>query len=285
MSASSDYERHREILKNSLDKPHVARIYDYYLQGESPNNWVIDRDFAERMLQILPEARTFAVANRGFLRRAVRYLRAQGIRQFVDIGSGLPSAGAVHEIADEIGTDSHVVYVDNDPVALAHGQILLADTADPDRHHALGGNFFDTETLWQRIIDSGYIDPHEPVALLLVALLHFMPPTSVPTPTEALAFYRSILPRGSALVLTHATDEGTTDRLKEVAAQYVRVATSPVHLRPHAEVKDLFGDFELVDPGVVWTPQWKPELAGENEQPYSGDPAATLAVCGVGIKR
>ncbi|HET6503920.1 MAG TPA: SAM-dependent methyltransferase [Amycolatopsis sp.] len=280
---STEYDRHRAILNNSLNKPHVARVYDYYLRGESDNNWTIDRDFAQEMLRLLPEARIAARENRGFLRRAVRLLRQQGIRQFVDIGSGLPSAGSVHEIADEFGNDANVVYIDNDPVALAHASILLTDTADPSRHHALGASFFDMDGLWDKVVDSGFINPDEPVGLLTLALLHFMPPDSKPSPTEAIAYYREVLPPGSALILSHCTNEGTTERINAFAERYER-ATSPLFLRSKQEITELFGDFKLVDPGVTWIPEWRREFAAEGEITYASAPEDSLILGGVGVK-
>jgi O-methyltransferase involved in polyketide biosynthesis len=278
---SEDLDRARETLASSLSRPSTGRVYDFYLGGE--HNYAIDRDFGQRMVDMMPEARIFARENRAFVRRAVRYARREhGIRQFVDIGSGLPTQGNVHEIADESGLDARVVYVDNDPVARAHAQILLADTADPRRHFAIDADFLDGLELWERVVDWGGLDPEEPICLLVSALLHFIVPGQ--DPERMLAIYRDQLPPGSLLVLSHCTDEETTPALREVAARYV-ATTSNAHLRGRDEVRAFFGDFELVEPGVVWTPQWRPELAAAGEQPFDGDPASTLAIAGVGRKR
>ncbi|GDY32742.1 SAM-dependent methyltransferase [Gandjariella thermophila] len=269
-----------EILEASLDRPSVGRIYDYYLGGR--HNYAIDREFAERIMKDLPEARIFARENRGFVRRAVRYARREcGIRQFVDIGSGLPTQGNVHEVADEGGpADARVVYVDNDPVARAHSRVLLAGTADPERHFALDGDFRDGPGLWQRVTRVG-IDPDAPICLLVTALLHFQVPEQ--RPERTLAFYREQLAPGSVLVLSHATDEDTPPATREAAARYV-ATTSQAHLRPRAEIRAFFGDFELVEPGLVWTPQWRPELAAPGEKRYADDPTRALAVAGVARK-
>jgi O-methyltransferase involved in polyketide biosynthesis len=278
---SEDLGRARETLASSLDRPSTGRVYDFYLGGD--HNYAIDRDFGQRMVDLMPEARVFARENRGFVRRAVRYARAEhGIRQFVDIGSGLPTQGNVHEIADESGRDARVVYVDNDPVARAHAQILLADTADAQRHFAIDADFLDGLELWERVVDLGGLDPDQPICLLVSALLHFVVPEQ--RPEEMLAVYRDQLPPASLLVLSHCTDEGTTPALREVANRYM-ATTSNAHLRGRNEVRAFFGDFELVEPGVVWTPQWRPELAAKDEPPFEGDPASTLAIAGVGRKR
>ncbi|MFD2420530.1 SAM-dependent methyltransferase [Amycolatopsis pigmentata] len=278
---SEDLGRARETLASSLDRPSTGRVYDFYLGGD--HNYAIDRDFGQRMVDLMPEARIFARENRGFVRRAVRYARTEhGITQFVDIGSGLPTQGNVHEIADESGRDARVVYVDNDPVARAHAQILLSDTADPQRHFAIDADFLDGAELWERVIELGGLDPDQPICLLVSALLHFIVPEQ--RPEEMLALYRDLLPPGSLLVLSHCTDEDTTPALQEVAARYM-VTTSNAHLRGRSEVRAFFGDFELVEPGVVWTPQWRPELAAAHEPPFDGDPASTLAIAGVGRKR
>ncbi|GLY68006.1 SAM-dependent methyltransferase [Amycolatopsis taiwanensis] len=277
---SEDLDRARETLESSLSRPSTGRVYDFYLGGQ--HNYAIDREFGQRMVDMMPEARIFARENRAFVRRAVRYARRVcGITQFVDIGSGLPTQGNVHEIADESGQDARVVYVDNDPVARAHAQILLADTADPERHFAVDADFLDGFTLWKRVIETGRLDPDRPICLLVSALLHFVVPDQ--HPEQMLDFYRDQLPSGSLLVLSHCTDEDTTPALQEVAARYV-ATTSNAHLRGRSEVRKFFGDFELIDPGLVWTPQWHPELAASDEQAFEGDPAATLAIAGVARK-
>lgn len=280
MSIDDELARDHELLKGSLDKPSVGRVYDCFLGGT--HNYAIDREFAKKIMRDLPQARTFAVENRGFVRRAVRCARTEhGIDQFVDLGSGLPTVRNVHEIADETGTDARVVYIDNDPVARAHARILLAASADPERHHALYGDFNEPDQLWDAVFEAGYLDLTKPVCLLVTALLHFVVPEQHPERT--LAFYRSKLPAGSLLVLSHVTDEDVPPAAKEAADRYV-ATTSNAHLRPCAEISEFFGDFDLLDPGLVWTPQWRPHLAATDEQPYPDDPTQALAVAGVARK-
>lgn len=278
---TGDLDRAREMLKASLTRPSTGRVYDYYLGGD--HNYAIDRTFGQRMVDMMPEARVFARENRRFVRRAVRYARQEhGITQFVDIGSGLPTQRNVHEVADESGQDSRVVYIDNDPVARAHAELLLADTADPARHFAIDADFHDGAALWKRVLATAELDTTQPICLLVTALLHFVVPEQ--SPESTLAFYRDQLPAGSLLVLSHCTDEDTTPALQEVAARYV-ATTSNAHLRGRDEVRGFFGDFDLVEPGLVWTCQWRPELALDDEEPYPGEPAGTLAIAGVGHRR
>jgi hypothetical protein len=164
----------------------------------------------------------------------------------------------------------------------AHARILLADSADPERHVALYGDFHEPERLWSAVVDAGYLDPTKPMCLLVTALLHFVVPEQQPERT--MAFYRSRLPAGSLLVLSHVTDEDVPPATKEAASRYV-ATTSSAHLRNRAEISEFFGDFDLLDPGLVWTPQWRPHLAATDEQPYpDDDPTQALAVAGVARK-
>ncbi|PRX50433.1 S-adenosyl methyltransferase [Prauserella shujinwangii] len=245
-----------DALDGALDRPSAARVYDYLLGGD--HNYAIDREFAERQLRLAPEIRELARANRAFLRRAVTYAVRQGVHQFVDIGSGLPTQGNVHEVADRHAPGrSRVVYVDNDPICRAHSAILLADTADPERHFALCADFHDGAELWSRILETTPIDPGEPIALLFVTTLHFL---ARPEPT--LSYYRDRLPPGSLLVLSHgATGDDVEAGLREVTENYNRQTTNQVHVRTRTQIERLFGDFRLADPGLVPVQHWRPEGA------------------------
>lgn len=262
-----------------LDRPSVGRVYDYLLGGR--HNYAIDREFAEQQIAVTPGVRDFAVANRRFLGRAVRYAVENGVRQFVDIGSGLPTQGNVHEVADEAAPgEARVVYVDNEPIAHAHAQILLEDGADRERHCALHGDFFDGPLLWRKILDTGYVDPARPVCLLVVALLHFMPPEQ--HPERVLAFFREQLAPGSLLVLSHGAIDPDEEELraaaKRITENYERATQRP-RLRTHAEIAEFFGDFELVEPGLVWLSQWRPT------EPVTTNPVRSGAYGGVARKR
>ncbi len=277
MSASN-----ADRLAESVNKVSVGRVYDYLLGGV--HNYAVDQAFAEEQLRLLPDIRDFAVSNRAFLGRAVRYAVEQGVRQFVDIGSGLPTQGNVHEVADEVAPgECSVVYIDNEPIAQAHAEILLERTADPDRHRAIDADFFDGALLWERVLETGVIDETKPIALLVVALLHFMPPET--EPGRVLAYYRDRLPSGSLLALSHIhVDPSDTETLKvskKLTESYAKKTNSPAMPRPREEIAAFFDGLEMVEPGLVWLPEWRPS----GEDPYSGEPARSRGLAGVGRKR
>lgn len=213
-------------------------------------------------------------ANRAFLRRAVRFLLGQGIRQFLDIGSGIPTVGNVHEVALETAPDARVVYVDTDPIAVTHSRAILAGDERTVVVHADGR---DPEALLASPEVTGLLDLGRPVGLLMVALLHFVPDGQ--DPAGILARYRSLLASGSYLALTHASTEGSPDRAP-VQELYRRTPT-PIQLRSRAGITRLFAGFELVEPGVVYLPEWRPEYPEDAEQ----DPRWVSGFCGVGLLR
>lgn len=250
-----------------LERPNVARVYDYYLGGEA--NYAVDRVFAQKALERYPFVRPAAQANRLFLHRVVRHLAKRGIRQFVDIGSGVPTMGSTHQVADDIAPDSRVVYVDNEAVAVAHSRLLLEREEVDDRHAVLHADLRDPDGLWQQLADSGVIDPEQPVALLLIAVLHVTQPgpDGADCGPEVVARYRELLSAGSYLVISHGTDDDVPNsRVREMAdfgRMYDHSAT-PVLWRSHEDIDALFGDLPLVEPGTTWTPLWHPEESGDN---------------------
>ncbi|GGO87742.1 SAM-dependent methyltransferase [Wenjunlia tyrosinilytica] len=233
-----------------VEKPHPARIYDYWLGGK--DNYAPDRAAAEHAIKTSPDIPTAARENRGFLQRAVRMCAGAGIRQFIDVGAGLPTQGNVHEIAQGVAPESRVVYVDNDPIVLAHGRALLADNRsttvitadirDPKR-------LLDEPTLLQ------LIDYTEPVAVLLVAVLHFVDDFQAAAAVEAV---RERIAPGSYVVLSHSTHEGYPEKAAEVAKTW-KDTNSGIRLRGHADVEAFFEGLDLLDPGVVHVPMWRPE--------------------------
>ena len=264
-----------------LSKPSAARMYDWYLGGST--NYAIDREFGKQILGVLPVVKPVALANRLMLQRVVRHLARQGIRQFVDLGSGVPTVGNVHQIADEIDAGSRVVYTDNEPVAIAHSELLLGQHGDPDRHAVVNADLRDPVALWGEVARTGVIDLEEPVALLMIAVLHF-----VHDDLERLMNrYRSYLPGGSYLAITHITKEGmSAQRAAEVddlVGMYERTS-NPVRLRGHEEVRELFRGFELRDPGVVWTPKWHPEERTTVEAPVFEHPSDSIVLGGLARK-
>jgi O-methyltransferase involved in polyketide biosynthesis len=250
-------------VENSLDRPSAARIYDYFIGGST--NWAIDREFAEKVRARLPLMGDYCMTSRQFLGRAVRQCVRAGVHQFVDIGSGLPTAGNVHEVADEERPehDVHVLYIDNEPVALAHSQILLADTADPERHEAIAADLLQPEELWDRVMDSDVIDVRRPVALIVNAVLHFIKDDQ--DPDGLLEYYRHRLAPGSLLVLSQMTNENPVDDDERQALadllEYYESTTNPGVLRPMAEFERFFGGWPLLKPGLVYAPAWHPDKA------------------------
>jgi SAM-dependent methyltransferase len=229
--------------------PSAARMYDYYLGGA--HNFAADRELAERALEAVPEGRDLARANRAFLQRSVRFLTDTGIGQFLDIGSGIPTVGNVHEVAQQIAPDTRVMYVDVDPVAISHARALLAGNPYAD---AIRG---DLRRPTEILADSRLrelLDLDQPVAVLLLAVLHFV--ADADRPEAIIRHLREALPPGSYLVISHGTDDGrSTEELEQV---YRRTVT-PLAMRGRSRVEALFAGFELVEPGVVWASQWRPD--------------------------
>jgi len=250
------------------DIPSSARIYDFLLGGK--DNYPADRAAAGQITRSLPAAATSARRNRAFLGRAVRYLAAdRGIRQFLDLGAGLPSAPSVHEVAQQAALGSRVVYVDNDPVVLAHGRHLL---------HGVAGTTImehDVREPDEILADPGLralIDAEEPVAVLAVAVLHFIADEDDPA-----GIVRKLLepfPAGSYVVVSH----GTADAVPEVreAAAVFDHATTPAHARTRDQILALADGLDLVEPGIVWLPQWRPD-PGAGPPRGTPDPAESYA--------
>jgi O-methyltransferase involved in polyketide biosynthesis len=238
-----------------LDRPSVARVYDYYLGGS--HNFAVDREFAEKVLETMPNVPELARQNRAFLRRAVRHLCDAGIDQFVDLGSGIPTAGNVHDVAQEINPSAAVAYVDWDPVAVAHGQAILADNP---RTAVIGADLRQPESVFADPAVRALIDPDRPTAVLLIAVLHFVPDSE--KPIELVARIAAQLAPGSAIAISHASPEGGQSVLGQAATLYQQTA-SPVTTRSPQEIAALFGDLELLDPGVVRTPLWLPDSPDE----------------------
>jgi hypothetical protein len=230
-------------------RPHPARIYDYLLGGK--DNYEVDREAGDQLAAAAPEVRIGVRANRAFMRRAVRYVVGSGVRQILDVGTGLPTSPNVHEIAQEAAPDVRVAYVDNDPIVSAHGNALLSRAG---RTSIVLGDLRDPRAIVDHPDVRQVIDFDEPVALLLVAVLHFL--TDAEQPAEVVATLRDALPAGSFLVLSHATGD-FADR-SGAQAIYNR-ATATLNLRSRAEVTRLFDGFELIEPGLAQVPFWRPD--------------------------
>jgi hypothetical protein len=244
-----------------LERPSPARIYDYHLGGF--HNFAADRKAAEQIAAIMPEIPQIMRANRSFLRRAVRVLVDAGIRQFLDLGSGIPTVGNVHEIAQQAAAGSRVVYVDVDPVAVAHAQALLSGNSDAE---VVRADLRDISTVVAAPEVRRLIDFSLPVGVLMVAVLHFVPDRY--DPAGIVARYRDAVSAGSYLVLSHAAateDEHAPAGADEAGAEYSR-SISEFAMRTRAQVTDMFAGFEMVDPGVVYVNQWHPETDAEATQ-------------------
>lgn len=262
-----------EWIPQGIDQnsPNVARVYDAYLGGS--HNFAVDREMARRAIELWPDLPRIMRANRGFMRRAVQYLAESGHRRFLDIGAGIPTFGATHEVARESRPDARVVYVDIDPVAIAHSrQILLGDGLSD----VVEADLRDPEALLARPEVARLLAAGEPVVLMLVAVLHFV--TDAEDPARIVRVLRDALPAGSALVLSHASLEGPADQAGPHQDLYAR-ARSPLTMRSREAITALFEGFELVDPGVVFFTEWRPdspEAVGEHPERMTG-------LAGVGV--
>jgi hypothetical protein len=235
-----------------VTKPNIARMYDYFLDGK--DNFAADRNAADKLIALMPQLPLVARANRAFLRRVVPVLaREYGIRQFIDIGTGLPTMGNVHEVARQAAPGTRVVYVDNDPVVCCHGRALLSSgttriiEADLRRPDEIIGHPLVREL----------IDFTEPFALMFLSVLHFVPDED--GPLAVIARFREVMAPGSFLAISHGTVEtGPDDPRAALSAEVYSQASAPLVLRSIEAVRGLFDGFDLIEPGLVWISQWRP---------------------------
>ena len=242
------------VVDLQLDRAHSARMYDYYLGGRT--NFVADREAVGKLMAVFPAVLVAARANREFMHRSTRHLAASGLRQFLDIGTGIPTRPNLHEIAQQVAPESRIVYVDNDPIVLAHAQALLesheagrtayvqADIADPDA-------ILSSPTL----LDT--LDLSRPVALSLNAVLHFV--TDEHNPYGIVEKLKSALAPGSALALSHGTADFVPAQISANGANVYRAAGTATQGRSHAEVARFFDGWDLIDPGIVTSHRWRPD--------------------------
>jgi hypothetical protein len=231
--------------------PNVARIYDYLLGGK--NHFAADRAAAEELRTVLPDADVACRENRDFLRRAVRYLATEAdISQFIDIGSGLPTADNTHEVAKAIPPDARVVYSDYDPIVVTHGHALLQTSDDVAVIH---GDLRRPGAILGSVKATELIDYTRPVAVLLVAVLHFI--ADAEDPDGILGVLKTVMAPGSYLVISHVTQDGISREENLGGLSVYDKASSPVHPRRHDEVLRFFNRMELVDPGLVSIAAWR----------------------------
>ncbi|WP_329494508.1 SAM-dependent methyltransferase [Kitasatospora herbaricolor] len=250
--------------------PHPARMYDYYLGGK--DNFPADREAAEKVLALSPLVRISALANRAFLGRAVRYLAEQGVTEFLDIGTGIPTAGNTHQIAQQVHPHARVAYLDNDPIVLVHGRALLA-AASNGSATVVQADLRDPDAVLATPEVRRLLEPGRPVGLLLFAVLHFVDDKDDPH-----AIVRRLvdaLPPGSHLALSHATGDFTSATAAAKGPAIYRAASAQLTMRTRQEVLGFFDGLELVEPGLVTAPLWRPDRAPE---PTDGEVAIWAGV-------
>lgn len=233
------------------NRPNAARMYDYFLGGA--HNFAADRELAERVKKLIP-AELFARMNRAFLGRVVNHLvKEAGVRQFLDLGSGVPTVGNVHEIAQRASPDCTTVYVDNEPVAVAHSQLLLEGN---ERATMIAADLRYPYTVLTHPDALRLIDFREPVAVLMCAVLHFV--RDEDDPARIVAAYRDALAPGSCVAISHATADDYPGDMTKAVELYENTAT-PATLRTHEQISQLFAGLAFVPPGLVFTPLWHPD--------------------------
>ncbi|MER7674144.1 SAM-dependent methyltransferase [Kitasatospora sp. NPDC096128] len=247
---------HRQGVEVTLDihRPHSARMYDFFLGGTT--NFEPDRVAAAQTLAVFPNARIAARANRAFMHRTTRTLARRGIRQFLDVGTGIPTSPNLHEVAQEADPTCRVVYADNDPIVLTHAQALLR-SAPEGRTAYIQADVRDPEYVLNALESQDVLDLDQPVALSMNALLHFVPDGDDAYEIVE-AFKARITAPGSALVMSHFTpDYAPADA--ERGARVYRQAGTNVQARTRAEFARFFAGWDLLDPGIVSTPRWRPD--------------------------
>jgi len=256
-----------------FDKPSAARMYDYYLGGH--HNFEIDRKMAEQAIASWPDLPLIMQANRAFLRRAVNYVIDQGIDQFLDIGSGIPTIGNVHEIAQRANKNARVVYVDVDPVTVAHSESILQGTSSVG---VIQGDIRQPAQILAHPTVRELLDFDKPVAVLMVAVLHFV--IDDEEIQRSLPALRGVLTSGSYVVIAHASNEDKPRETREHETLY-RQTSTPITMRPRHAIEQFFDGFDLIDPGLVYYPLWRPE--GPNDL-FLDQPERSPGLAGVGRK-
>ncbi|GAB3164729.1 SAM-dependent methyltransferase [Amycolatopsis sp. NPDC004378] len=252
-----------------LSRPSAARIYDYLLGGA--HNLAADRAVAQQLEAIQPQVASVARRNRAFLRRVVRFMLDQGVRQFLDLGSGIPTVGNVHEVAQDVDENAKVVYVDYEPVAVAHSRMLLKGNPNAE---ALEADATDTKAVLASEAVTRLIDLDRPVGLLAITLGHYLPEVR-----GVFGAYRDALAPGSHLALTHLTNDFAVLSDPKIA-ETMRSTQDNIYPRSRDEVLALFDGFELVEPGLTTSANWRPDRLAAVV-----DPEEDGLYAGVGVKR
>ncbi|WP_330180825.1 SAM-dependent methyltransferase [Nocardia sp. NBC_01503] len=259
---------------NPLNQPHTSRIYDYFLGGK--DNYEIDRKAAQEILQAWPHIRQAARINRQFMHRSTRFLAEAGIRQFLDIGTGIPTEPNLHQVAQRTVPDARVVYVDNDPLVLAHARALMTMGSGVGATTYIHGDVTDPAAILRAPELTGLLDLNEPVGLSMIALLHFVESDI----NKIVSTFLDALAPGSYLVICTITADFAPEQV--AAAQDVyRVRKLPAQVRTHEEVTSWFADLDLVEPGIVPPHRWGLDQTTEFSPSFD---AKVSCYCGVGRK-
>jgi hypothetical protein len=254
-------------------RPHPARVYDCWLGGK--DGFAADREAAEEVARTAPWVVAGARANRAFLRRSLTFLARAGVRQYLDLGAGLPTAPSVHEVVQRFQPDARVCYVDNDPIVLAHARALLAND---HRTIAVHGDIRTPDAILNDPAVRDHLDFSSPLAVLFVAVLHFIPHED--HPAALVGTFRDALPSGSHVVISHVADlpdsQAEADRAEATreAVKVYEALAAPFVLRSRDQFAALFGGFDLVEPGIVAAQDWRPRRG------RSGPPVPVLAAVG-----
>jgi hypothetical protein len=258
----------------SLDRPNAARMYDYMLGGF--HNFEADRMACEKVLEIYPDSRPVTHAHRALLRRVVRFLSDQGIDQFLDIGSGIPTVGNVHEMAQKANPDAHVVYVDIDPVAVAHSKAILKGNPNAAAIRADAGQ---PEKILNHPKVKSTLDFSRPMGVLFLGVLHFLAEDE--DAHHAVRTIRDAVAPGSYIAISHGTHDDAPPHVVEQITALYSDSVSSNKVRPRAQTLQFFEGLELIEPGLVHCPAWRPEGP---EDLFLNHPERVLAWGGVGRK-
>ena len=258
-----------------ITKPNTARMYDFLLGGF--HNFEVDRQIVRQSLKMFPEAPLHAKLSRRFLRKSVEYLANLGIDQFLDIGSGIPTVGAVHESATAIIPNARIAYVDIDPVVVAHSKAILRDVPNAV---IVEGDIRHPEQILSNEQIAKTIDFSKPVGLILVLLLHFVLDDEVAY--RCVNKLKSKLASGSHVVLSHSTLEGAPPEIAAFFKSVTAKTPTPHKYRTKQEIEAFFEGTDLIEPGVVHLPLWQPESA---DDPLLEEPGRSLNYCGIGCAR
>ena len=254
-------------------KPNVARMYDYLLGGY--HNFEADRQLAEQILAVHPDSKINAFINRRVLKRMVEYLTQAGISQFLDIGAGIPTVQNTHEVVQAINPDAKVVYVDIDPIAVAHSKMLLADNPNVKAFQADAAQI---EMILDHPVTKELIDFRQPVGVLLISVLHYI--TDDDAAFRVVEKIKSAIVSGSYVAIIHSTLDGYKPASAEEGDRLLKLASAARH-RDKSEIAQFFEGLEIVEPGLVYSPRWRPE--SEND-PFYDEPWRAFGYGGIGRK-